>query len=63
MTNEFEFKTDENGEIDLNYYMHEAEQMRADYIAELASDFKKWLHNKAHNLSVKLFSQYRQLTH
>jgi hypothetical protein len=63
MANEIEIKYTANGEIDLNYYLHEAEQMRAEYILELFSTFKTWLHDSTHAIAEKLFSHHNQLPH
>jgi hypothetical protein len=63
MANEIELKYNANGEIDMDYYLHEAEQMRAEYILELFTAFKTWLHNSTHKVAEKLFSQHVHLHH
>ena len=35
-----EYKLDANGEVDLNYYLHKAEVLRAAYMLELYSSTK-----------------------
>jgi dsDNA-binding SOS-regulon protein len=63
MANEIEYKYDANGDIDMNYYLHEAEQMRAEYILELFTALKTWLHDSAHKTAEKLFSHHTHLPH
>jgi hypothetical protein len=63
MENETDYKCDANGDIDINYYMHEAEQMRAECISQLFAAFKSWLHDSTHNLADKLFSHHNHLPH
>jgi hypothetical protein len=63
MSNEIEIKYDANGDIDMNYYLHEAEQLRAEYILELFTSFKSWLHESTHKVAEKLFSQHTHLPH
>lgn len=63
MNNEIDIKYDTNGEIDVNYYLHEAEQMRAEYISQLFTAFKNWLNDATHKLAEKMFSQHRHLPH
>jgi hypothetical protein len=63
MENNIDIKYDANGDIDINYYIHEAEVKRAQYLRELAIEFKAWLHESAHKLAEKLFSHHRHLPH
>lgn len=63
MDTEIEIKYDANGEIDMNYYLHEAEIKRAEYLRELATEFKAWVYESAHKLAEKLFSQHKHLPH
>ncbi len=63
MENEIEYKCDRNGDLDINYYLHEAEQLRAKYILELFTAFKNWLYNSTHKIADKLFSHHRHLPH
>jgi hypothetical protein len=63
MENETDYKCDAKGDIDINYYLHEAEQMRAEYISELATSFKNHLHESVHKLAEKLFSHHSHLPH
>jgi hypothetical protein len=58
-----ELKLDANGEVDLDYYLHKAELMRAMYIAEQFSALKSWLHTLAERVAMRLFSQHRHLPH
>lgn len=63
MENETEFKLNEHGDIDLNYYMHKAEVMRADCIKQMYTDFKNLLHSFTHKVATKLFHSHQHLPH
>ncbi len=42
-----DLKLDANGEIDLNFYLHRAETMRAQFLSELYLSAKKKIKNTA----------------
>ena len=42
-----DLKLDANGEVDLNYYLHRAETLRAEYLSELYLSTKKSIKNTA----------------
>ena len=63
METEIEIKYDAHGDIDLNYYLREAEAKRAEYLRELAITFSAWMHESTHKLAEKLFSTHRHLPH
>ena len=40
--NEFNYKLNSKGEIDLEYYLDLGHQLRAEHLGDIFSDFKAW---------------------
>ena len=63
MKQDLNIKYNAYGEVDVDYYIYQAKQMRSEYMAKQLSALGKKIHYLVHKIAEKLFGSHTHVTH